>query len=195
MSATGNCIYLVMDMINDLVHDEGPSSALGLGIQARTRNVVGNTATALQAARAKGLRIGYVRIGFSEDYRECSSTSRRLSAARERGLFRLGTWGTEIHPALQRAAGDSDFIKRRVSPCYGTDLELMLRVQDIHVVYVSGVSTNGVIHSAARDLHDRDIRCVVLEDCCAAASVEEHANAIACMDGFAEISNSEAAFP
>lgn len=194
MSGSHNSLYLVMDMINDLVHDEGPSSSTGLGMQARARNVVGNTVNAIRTARGKGMRIGFVRIGFSEDYRECSPTSRRFSAARERGLFRLGTWGTEVHPALPRAPEDLEFVKYRVSPCYGTHLEIVLRVLNIRVVYISGVSTNGVVHSAARDLHDRDYRCVVLEDCCSASSPDEHERAIACIEGFAEISKSGIAF-
>jgi nicotinamidase-related amidase len=192
---SSNAIYLVMDMINDLVHEEGPSSSTGIGRQAQARDVVANTAGAIRAARESGIRVGFVRIGFSTDYRECSPTSRRFSSARELGLFKLQTWGSEIHPALSKKPEDPDFIKRRVSPFYGTDLELVLRVMKVEVVYVSGVSTNGVVHSAARDLHDLDFKCVVLEDCCSASSKGEHECAILCIESFADVSTSRIAFP
>jgi len=194
MKGSGRPMYLVMDMINDLVHPDGPSGATGLGNHVRERNVIARTAAALQAARANRFLIGFVIIGFSADYRECSPMSRRFSSARERGIFRLGTWGTEIHPALPQAPDDAIIVKHRVSPFYGTDLELLLRVLAPEVVFVSGVSTNGVVHSAARDLHDRDFRCVVLEDCCASSCDGEHERAIACVEGFAEVSDSGAAF-
>ena len=52
---------------------------------------------------------------------------------------------------------------------------------------LTGVSTNGVVHTGLREGHDRDYACVVVEDCCAGASDEEHRNAISCMRRFGPI--------
>jgi len=188
-------LYLVMDMINDLVHADGPSGKGPLGLQVTERSVVARTAAAIDRVRALGMRVGFVRVGFSADYRECAPTSRRFVAAKANGLFRLGSWGTELHPSLKPSEDDLHFVKHRVSPFYGTDLELVLRVLNIQKVYLSGVSTNGVVHSAVRDFHDRDLPCVVIEDCCAAASIEEHRHAVECMRGFADILTVAEAFP
>jgi nicotinamidase-related amidase len=187
-------IYLVMDMINDLVHADGPNGAAGFGPEVAARGIVERTAEAIRLARLRRIAIGFVRIGFSADYRECSPTNARFRVARERGLFKLGTWGTEVHPALGSTPGDFDIVKHRVSPLYGTALEPILRSLGVGVIYLSGVSTNGVVHSAARELHDRDFQCHVLEDCCAALSAEEHRQAIACMRGFATMADSAKAF-
>lgn len=169
-----NAMYLVCDMINDLVHEEGPNGTKGYGPILKRRNTVGNTAEALRKARAAGVKIGYVRVGFSPDYRECPPQSAIFQGAKKAGLFKLGEWGTEVHPALAPQPGDFDIVKHRVSPFYGTPLEPILRANGIERLYVSGVSTSGAVLSAAKEGHDRDYRIFVLEDCSAALTDEQH---------------------
>lgn len=183
-------IYLVLDMMNDLIHADGPNGQAGFGEQARTRNILQNTRRALDKARDAGLAIGFVRVGFSPDYRECPPASPVFSGARKNGLFKLGTWGTEIHPDIAPLAGDFDIVKHRVSPFYATSLEAILRANGIARIYCSGVSTNAVVQAAVRDGHDRDYEMVVLEDGCCAASAEEHENAINGLRRFCSMTNS-----
>ena len=94
-------IYLALDMENDLVHADGPNGKAPYGEQARARRIVENTRRALDKARAAGLRVGFVRVGFSPDYRECPANSPIFSNARKNGIFKLGEWGTQIHPDLK----------------------------------------------------------------------------------------------
>src|SRR3546814_13620892 len=89
----------------------------------RSRGLLANTRAALEKARKAGVPVGYVRVGFSPDYRECPPASPVFSRAREHGLFKLGSWGTEVHPELAPSAADFDIVKHRVSPFYGTSLE------------------------------------------------------------------------
>jgi nicotinamidase-related amidase len=183
-------IFLVMDMINDLVSETGPSAA-AYPVQMKERGVLENTVKAIAAARAAGVPVGFVRIGFSADYRECPPASPIFSKARTNGLFKLGTPGTAVHPALAPREGDFDIVKHRVSPFYGTSLEPILRANGIGRVILSGVSTNGVVHTGAREAHDRDYECIVLEDCCAGATAAEHEHAIACLGRFATLLGSD----
>lgn len=182
-------ILLVMDMMNDLVSATGPSAGT-YGVQVKERGVLDNTVKAIAAARAAGVPVGFVRVGFSPDYRECPPSSPIFSGARKNGLFKLGTPGTEVHPALGQRDEDFDIVKHRVSPFYGTALEPILRANGIERLILCGVSTNGVVHSGARDGHDRDYECIILEDCCAGVTPQEHANAIACLGRFASIVSS-----
>jgi nicotinamidase-related amidase len=183
-------IFLVMDMINDLVSETGPSAA-AYPVQMKERGVLENTVKAIAAARAAGVPVGFVRIGFSADYRECPPASPIFSKARTNGLFKLGTPGTAVHRALAPREGDFDIVKHRVSPFYGTSLEPILRANGIGRVILSGVSTNGVVHTGAREAHDRDYECIVLEDCCAGATAAEHEHAIACLGRFATLLGSD----
>ena len=169
----GNAMYLVCDMINDLVHENGPSSK-SYGPELGRRNTLANTAEALRKARAAGVSIGYVRVGFSPDYRECPPNSRIFQGAKKAGIFKLGTWGTEVHPMLAPQPGEFDIIKHRVSPFYATSLEAILHAQQIQRLYVSGVSSSGAVLSAAKDGHDRGYDVFVLDDCCCALTEAQH---------------------
>ena len=188
---TKKTIFLVMDMMNDLVAEDG-FSAQTYGVQVQQRDVLAKTAAAIAAARGAGVAIGYVRVGFSPDYRECPPASPIFSGARKNNIFQLGTWGTEVHPALAPQDCDHDIVKHRVSPFYGTALEPILRANGIERIVMCGVSTNGVVHSGAREAHDRDYEVVILEDCCAGVTAEEHMHAIACLGRYGTITTSAA---
>jgi nicotinamidase-related amidase len=175
----GPTLFLVMDMINDLVHADSPVARERYREQLGAGRVLENTAEALRRARAAGARVGYVRIGFSPDYRECPPNSSVFSGSRKTGIFKLGTWGTEVHPDLAPQPEDFDIVKHRVSPFYGTTLELLLRTHGIGRLVLAGISTTGVVTSGVREGHDRDLDITVLEDCCTALTVAQHKTAIA----------------
>lgn len=185
-----SAIYLVLDMMNDLVHADGPNGKAAYGEQVRARNVLVHTRRAVDKARAAGVLIGYVRVGFSPDYRECPPNSPIFSGARKNNIFQLGTWGTEVHPDLGQRTGDFDIVKHRVSPFYATALEPILRAHGIRRIYCSGISTNAVVQATVREGHDRDYEMVVLEDACCGLSAEEHDNAIKGLQRFCRITTS-----
>jgi len=184
-------LYLVLDMQNDIVHADGPNGKSPMGEQVRERQLIARTAQAITRARAAGITVGFVRVGFSEGYPECPQGSQIFSAVPQNGLFKLGTWGTEIHPGLQEQPGDIQVIKHRVSPFYATSLEAQLRAQNIQRIYFSGVSTQAVVQATARDGHDRDYEMILLEDLCAAHSAQEHANSIGSLGRFCTVADSE----
>lgn len=183
-------ILLVMDMINDLVHPDGPNAKTYV-VQGHAKGLYKNTVAAIAKARAAGVPVGYVRVGFSPDYRECPPASPVFSRARELGLFKLGTWGTEVFPEFAPKPEDFDIVKHRVSPFYATNLEPILRANDIHRLVVCGVSTNGVVQAAVREGHDRDYACALLEDCSCGATEDEHNFALAGLRRYAEITDAE----
>lgn len=180
-------VYLVLDMQNDLVADDGASAASPMGAQVRERQVVDRTAQAIAKARAAGLPIGFVRVAFSSTYAEVSPASPVFGPIRQNGILKLGTRGGDIHAKLGRRDEDWLVTKHRVSPFYATDLETYLRANRIERIYCSGVSTQAVVQATVRDGHDRDFAMVVLEDCCAAHSAEEHRNSIGSIARFCTV--------
>lgn len=183
-------IYLILDMQNDLVHADGPNGRAPLGEQVRARRVLANTAAALAKARRAGIAVGFVRVGFSEGYPECPKNSPVFGGAPKAGLFRLGQWGTEIHPELEQRPGDVQVVKHRVSPFYSTTLPAQLRAAGIERIYCSGVSTQAVVQATVRDGHDRDYQMIVIEDACCAHSDEEHANSMGSIARFCQVTTS-----
>lgn len=184
-------IYLVLDMMNDLVHPDGVNGKAPYGVQARERGIVARTRLAIDKARAAGLRVGFVRVGFSPDYRECPPASPIFSGARKLGIFQLGTWGTLTHPELGQRPQDLDIVKHRVSPFYATSLEAVLRAQGVQRIYCSGISTNAVVQATVREGHDRDYEMVVLEDACCALSAQEHEEAMRGLQRFCRVSGTQ----
>jgi nicotinamidase-related amidase len=69
--------------------------------------------------------------------------------------------------------------KHTTSPFYTTDLGVYLRRFGISTLILTGYSTTGVVEGTLRDARDADYDCVVVRDCCAAATVQEHDT---CMD-------------
>lgn len=179
-------ILLVMDMLNDLVHPDGMGGKTYVPL-CKERGVYDATKLAISRARAAGVLVGYVRVGFAPDYAECPPGSPVFSKAKENGVFKLGDWGTEVFADFAPQPGDPDIVKHRVSPFYGTKLEPLLRAQGIRRLILTGVSTNGVVSAAVREGHDRDYACTLLEDCCAGATREEHDHALSGLKRYAEI--------
>jgi nicotinamidase-related amidase len=187
-----NTMFLILDMINDLVHEDGPNGKKGYGPILERRKVLDNTALAISKARAAG----YVRVGFSSDYREVASNSGIFMGAKKAGLFKLGTWGTEVHPKLAPKPDDYDIIKHRVSPFYATRLDVILSTHQITKLVLCGVSTTGAVLSAAKDGHDRDYDIVILDDCSAAITDEHHKVTLDMVSRFATITTAaEITFP
>lgn len=87
---------------------------------------------------------------------------------------------------------ESEFIvhKPGISPFYGTDLEMILHVNDIHTLALMGVQTDVVVDSTARYAADADFRVIVLQDACASTSAEGHKASLAFMDRLADIATS-----
>ena len=180
-------MFLVLDMINDLSHEDGPNGKKGYGPILARRNIIANTAIAIAKARAAGVPIGYVRVGFSPDYREVATNSGVFNGAKKAELFKLGSWGTQVHPALAPHPEDYDIIKHRVSPFYATTLDPILGANQITHLVLCGVSTTGAVLSAAKDGHDRDYDITILDDCSAAITDEHHKVTLDMVSRFATI--------
>jgi len=192
-----NDAVLVLDLMNEIVRADGAWANLGYGYGAESerRDVVRRTARVIRYARDHDIPVVYVTVGFSAGYPEWPAASPVFTAAgRDAGLLQLGTWNQAIHEDIAPLPTERLVTKRRVSPFYATDLELLLHTQQIDRLILCGVATDHVVTSVARDGHDRDFQVVVLEDCCAAASKDRHEAALVVLNGVAEVTQSDVMF-
>src|SRR5580658_9260772 len=83
-------------------------------------------ATAITAARAAGVMVGYVTIAFRPGYPEVSDRNKSFAAIAGSGRFTDGDPGTQIPAAVAPAPGEAVVIKRRVSAFAGSDLDVLL---------------------------------------------------------------------
>jgi nicotinamidase-related amidase len=137
--------------------------------------IVSNVAKAVAQARGKEVPVIFVTVGFRPGAPEISMNNLSFSTGgRERwAAGNAGDW-MQIHPALSPLAGEITVVKRRVSAFTGSDLEVILRAQEIRHIILTGVATGGVVLSTLREAADKDFRITVLSDCCADRDEEVH---------------------
>ncbi|WP_394425870.1 cysteine hydrolase family protein [Streptomyces sp. SGAir0957] len=169
---------LVLDLINEIVHPDGKYAAEGYHRQAVGRNVIEHTADAIARARATGIPVIYVVVGFTEGYPQWPAGSPVFAKAKPDERLLLGSWATKVHDALAPLPGEPVIAKHRISPFHGTNLEVLLRTQGIDTLLLTGVSTELVVLTTAQAAHDRDYRVEVLEDATLAGDAEVHEAAL-----------------
>jgi nicotinamidase-related amidase len=130
-------------------------------------------AEVLASARGAGLKIIYIVVNFRPGYPEVSPRNVNFNAVRRSGRF-ITEAGTEVHPAVAPQPGDIIVTKHRVGAFPGTDLDMILRANDIETLVMFGIATSGVVLSTLRHAADADYRLLVLKDCCSDRDPEVH---------------------
>lgn len=128
--------------------------------------VVDKAAHAVAGARAAGVGVMHVQVGFRPGHPEVSPRNKMFSAIAGAGRMVPGDPGSELHPGLTRLADEPVVTKRRVSAFAGSDLEVLLRAAAIEHLVLCGISTSGVVLSTLRQAVDMDYACTVLTDAC-----------------------------
>lgn len=180
---------IVLDFINDIAHVNGKITRSGQRIA--DNHVIEHANKVIAWARKHQFPVIQVKIAFSADYHECSTSSRMFSRLPQTGALILGEWGAEFHEKLDVQPDDKVIVKHRVSAFFGTDLEDFLHKHHIDTVILAGTATNMAVESTARDAHDRDYHVVVVADACETASQAAHEASLASMERFSLIINSD----
>ena len=115
---------------------------------------LGRLATAIAAARAAGVMVSYVTVGFRPGYPEVSDRNKSFAAITGTGRFSDGDPGAAIPDAVAPAPGDVVVTKRRVSAFAGSDLGVLLRARRIEHLVLAGIATSGVVLSTLRQAAD-----------------------------------------
>src|SRR5262249_14321831 len=118
-----------------------------VAVYVKDEKFIPRVSALLQSARAAGLLVVHVKVGFRPNVPEASSRNRFLStvkASPQHQQFFQGASGG-IHPALTPAESDIVVTKNRVSAFAGTDLDLLLRANDIETLVMFGIATSGVV--------------------------------------------------
>jgi nicotinamidase-related amidase len=128
----------------------------------------------IDRARRADIRVVYVRIGFRPGHPDLSPRNQMFTNSPYLDQFDESNPATQIVPAITPQSGDFIVTKRRVSAFTGSDLEVVLRANDVSTLVLAGIATSGVVLSTVREAADRDYGLVVLSDCCADSDPEVH---------------------
>jgi len=151
-NSNSNTALLVMDVQPGIVERAGDKDTY----LTRARSAVDH-------AHARGMRVVYVVVGFRAGAPEASEAFRAHAAS-----------FTDPNPAMTPADGDVVVTKRRVSAFAGSDLEVLLRANDVRHLELCGIATSGVVLSTIREAADKDYQLTVLSDLCVDADPEVH---------------------
>jgi ureidoacrylate peracid hydrolase len=176
--ASSSTAVIVVDMQNDFGTKGGLFDIAGIDISI-IQKVVKPISNVLVAARKKGIKIIYLKMGFLPDMsdfgkRESASKMRQLigdtfpapNGSIGRFLIR-DTWNTDIVSQLEPQPEDIVIYKSRYSGFYKTTLDSILRQLEKKYLIFAGCTTSICVESTVRDATFRDYMSIVLEDCTA----------------------------
>jgi len=182
---------LVIDLQNDFCHPEGFCSVEGADISA-VREIIPRIQKMIGWARKQGISVIYTRESHQADLSD-ATPSKKLRYANagypigtpgKMGRFLIqGERGTALVDELQPLETELQITKPAQSVFVSTDLEATLRQRQIEYLLFTGVTTECCVLGSYRHASDLGFYCLLLEDCCAAFSFQEHQAAIAVLQG------------
>ncbi len=183
-------VVVVLNMQNEIVHPDGHIGARGNAARVEQRGVLPKTAAVLAAARAANHTIFYVGNGYDENYTGLNRSVALFADHEPRQSMQIGSWSTQFHETIAPAAGDQIVYHAGLGSFANSAIGTLLPAPQNSRVYLAGVSTRLVVEAATFEFTDRGYPVTVIEDCCAAATVEAHIEALTTLSLFAVISSS-----
>jgi nicotinamidase-related amidase len=180
-------VVIVFNMQNEIVHPDGYIGARGNAALVRERGILANTAALLAAARENGIGVFYVGSGYNESYDGLNRSVLLFAEHEPRGRLQVGSWGAQFHTEIAPKKGDTVLYRAGLGSFATTGIGELLPAPDDTYVFIAGVSTRLVVEAAVFEFTDRGYAVSVVEDCCAAASPQAHADAISTLGMFAAI--------
>ena len=182
---------IIIDYINEICHKDG---AFGCYPMLAENKSVAKLNKVISHARKENWLVIWVIVGFDKNYLEANAKSPIFSKVKEYKKLQRGTWGTEIISDLDYQEGELIICKNGVNPFYGTNLDHVLRTNEVEEIYITGVSTEVAVQSAVRDGHDRGYKVTVISDCCGSSHKARHDASLEMLTYMADVVESSQVF-
>jgi nicotinamidase-related amidase len=135
--------------------------------------VIPNTARLIAACRGRGVETIFARVACHKlDGRDRSLSQKKPGF--NYLLLPKDREDAQVVPELAPSADEIVITKTTDSALTGTNLRLILHNMGIRNVIAAGIFTDQCVSSTVRSLADESFDVVVIEDCCAAATMELH---------------------
>ncbi|MBU4231367.1 MAG: cysteine hydrolase [Desulfobacterales bacterium] len=160
----GKTALIVMDMLNDFLN---PGGSLYVGAQAR--EIIPFVARKIAEFRAPGRVVIFACDAHADDDPEFGAFPAHAVK---------GSWGAGIIPELTPAPGDLRVEKTRHSAFDHTNLDEILKQEQVEEVHVVGVMTSICVIETVKDLVDLKLPGLVYRQGVADSDPEAHAFAL-----------------
>lgn len=181
---------IVIDMQRDFLSPQGYFGALGES-NHHLLNAIAPAKQFIAAMRELGVLMIHTRESHRPELVDLHDNKRAKAVlsgspiGSEGPLGRLlvrGEWGCDFHEGFEPQAGEIVVDKPGNSAFYATDLEHILRAKHIRHIMLLGVTTDVCVSSTMRDANDRGYDCLLIENCCGAATQTLHEAVVASVE-------------
>ena len=160
-----NSAFLILHFQNSVAHPDGVWGR-NLHPQLQKNGAVENTINALQRARARGMQIIYVNIGYRRNTPELPvKTCGLYRDAKTLNACEVGSWGAAVIDELSPVDGDIEITNFTSDGFEGTELELILRMKKIDKLFFAGQCVEHVVATTFKRAVNMGYEAVLLTDC------------------------------
>lgn len=135
--------------------------------------VIPNNVRMISECRKRGVEVVFARIACHKDDGRDRSLSQKKPGFNYL-LLPKDREDSQVVPELEPQGDEIVVTKTTDSALTGTNLRILLHNMGIKDVVVTGIFTDQCVSSSVRSLVDESFGVVVVEDCCAAATMELH---------------------
>ncbi len=167
---------LVIDIQNTYMEvpgDAAEAARWGPFFSRMHETVIPNTAALIELCRARNIEVIFARIAcLTEDGRDRSLSQKKPGF--NYLLLPKDREDSQLVPQLQPKGDEIVMLKTTDSALTGSNLRLILNNMGIRNVVLAGIFTDQCVSSTVRSLADESFNVLVVDDCCAAATMELH---------------------
>jgi nicotinamidase-related amidase len=157
---------LMLHWQNSVAHPEGVWGK-DLYPQITKNDSIQNARNALNVARGKGMLVIFVNIGWKPGFPELPPRQYYplLQGAKDANKGIIGSWDVDVIDALKPQRNELVVVNYGSDGFEGTDLDRILRANNVDHVYVSGQCIEHVVATTVKRAANMGYNATILKDC------------------------------